>query len=142
MAFKQRQSIGQGWFEMEDANGRVYYANKHTKQASWSKPNLDADPGVECEATGQLQKNSETSSERQPTRMDPSESTGANAPIHASDEALSSSQAPKREQPAKRGLADEPRRRRQSEKPSACSGSAQGHALNGSESLAAPPRVR
>ncbi len=29
---------------MEDANGRVYYANKQTKQTSWKKPVLDAEP--------------------------------------------------------------------------------------------------
>ena len=53
MATKQRQNLGQGWWEMEDANGRVYYANKQTKQTSWKKPNLDADVTEEPKATRQ-----------------------------------------------------------------------------------------
>ena len=53
MATKQRQNLGQGWWEMEDANGRVYYANKQTKQTSWKKPNLDAEPVEEPRASRQ-----------------------------------------------------------------------------------------
>jgi hypothetical protein len=53
MATKQRQNLGQGWWEMEDANGRVYYANKQTKQTSWKKPVLAAAPVEEPKATRQ-----------------------------------------------------------------------------------------
>ncbi len=38
---------------MEDANGRVYYANKQTKQTSWKKPVLNAAPPEEPKATKQ-----------------------------------------------------------------------------------------
>jgi hypothetical protein len=35
-----QKNIGQGWVEMKDANGRIYYANKLTKQRSWQRPQL------------------------------------------------------------------------------------------------------
>jgi hypothetical protein len=53
MATKQRQNLGQGWWEMEDANGRVYYANKQTKQTSWKKPVLAAAPVEEPKVSKQ-----------------------------------------------------------------------------------------
>jgi hypothetical protein len=54
MATKQRQNLGQGWWEMEDSNGRIYYANKQTKQTSWKKPaGLAAAPVEEPKATRQ-----------------------------------------------------------------------------------------
>ena len=54
MATKQRQNLGQGWWEMEDSNGRIYYANKQTKQTSCKKPaGLAAAPVEEPKATRQ-----------------------------------------------------------------------------------------
>jgi C-terminal processing protease CtpA/Prc len=53
MATRQRQNLGQGWWEMEDANGRVYYANKQTKQTSWKKPVLEAEPVQETRVSRQ-----------------------------------------------------------------------------------------
>ncbi len=38
---------------MEDANGRVYYANKQTKQTSWKKPNLATVPVEEPKVSKQ-----------------------------------------------------------------------------------------
>jgi hypothetical protein len=53
MATRQRQNLGQGWWEMEDANGRVYYANKQTKQTSWKRPALEPEVVEEPRATRQ-----------------------------------------------------------------------------------------
>ena len=53
MATRQRQNLGQGWWEMEDANGRVYYANKQTKQTSWKRPVLEPEVDEEPKATRQ-----------------------------------------------------------------------------------------
>jgi hypothetical protein len=53
MATRQRQNLGQGWWEMEDANGRVYYANKQTKQTSWKRPVLEPEVVEEPRAARQ-----------------------------------------------------------------------------------------
>jgi hypothetical protein len=56
MASQPRLDIGKGWFEMQDKDGRIYYANKHTKLTSRDRPPLSEEPSVRSRTSRKAEK--------------------------------------------------------------------------------------